>query len=413
VVTDNRWHHVALTYDEANTTLKIYLDGVLEDTLNTQSTTSLPAFTMSDEAAHTIELSSNTSADASIDDVRFWSTERTLAQIQDSMNEKLTGTEAGLEALWQFEDGTHANVVEDKTGKGHDATIDDTGTTSARIEESTLELNEGNIYIDDQPISGTAFGEDAEGDSIDYSVSSQPLNGTASILYGEWTYTPINEDISQPDQFIIRASDGQGGIREETILLRGENSVEGDSANNNLTGSSDGEVLLGRGGDDTLDGGLGSDILEGGTGDDTLIYDGTDLRVDGGEGYDTLQLLGTNEALDLTNLSADMFSGIEKIDMTGAGNNTLSLEANDLLDFSGDITQLLVVGDTSDYVDMGAAADWTLNSDSSFDLNGTTYNTDVSGLTTIGADSYVSYLSVGNLDMLILRPELLTPPVVN
>jgi hypothetical protein len=66
--------------------------------------------------------------------------------------------------------------------------------------------------------------------------------------------------------------------------------------------------------------------------------------VDGGTGVDTLKLSGANITLDLgavanqggsTPGSASRIEAIERIDLTGSGDNTLTLNVNDVQDVAG------------------------------------------------------------------------------
>ena len=135
----------------------------------------------------------------------------------------------------------------------------------------------------------------------------------------------------------------------------------GDSEANTLTGTADADVLVGGAGDDTLVGGGGADVLYGGSGDDTLVMTGDTVtalesafgaggnaeqlsRIDGGSGIDTLALDGANITLDLTAIanqgggSPSGFSrieSIERIDLTGTGDNTLVVGLRDVLDMAG------------------------------------------------------------------------------
>jgi FG-GAP repeat/RTX calcium-binding nonapeptide repeat (4 copies) len=133
----------------------------------------------------------------------------------------------------------------------------------------------------------------------------------------------------------------------------------GGDADDTLTGTSAGDVLVGGAGDDKLIGTGGPDVLYGGAGDDTFVLDRSNVkalsagfkrsagllaRLDGGTGIDTLKLSGANITLDLSAIanqggsrpsSASRIESIERIDLTGSGDNTLTLNVNDVQDVAG------------------------------------------------------------------------------
>jgi Ca2+-binding RTX toxin-like protein len=133
----------------------------------------------------------------------------------------------------------------------------------------------------------------------------------------------------------------------------------GGDADDTLAGSSAGDVLVGGAGNDTLIGNGGSDVLYGGAGDDTFVLDRSNVkalgagfkkraslfaRIDGGTGFDTLELSGADITLDLGVIanqggskpgSASRIEAIERIDLTGSGSNTLALNVNDVQDVAG------------------------------------------------------------------------------
>jgi hypothetical protein len=73
-------------------------------------------------------------------------------------------------------------------------------------------------------------------------------------------------------------------------------------------------------------------------------------KIDGGSGTDTLRLDGAGVILNLTTLSNNKIAGIEIIDITGSGNNFLSLDPRDLLDLSDTSNTLRVLGNAGDSV---------------------------------------------------------------
>lgn len=92
--------------------------------------------------------------------------------------------------------------------------------------------------------------------------------------------------------------------------------------------------------------------VQSGAGDDELVFVGavnglSQLHFDGGEGMDTLKLSGDGQSFSLMPGQIQV-SGVERIDISGAGNTTLTVPSN-LLDH----TDMLVVdGDAGDILDL-------------------------------------------------------------
>lgn len=136
-------------------------------------------------------------------------------------------------------------------------------------------------------------------------------------------------------------------------------SHQGTSGNNTLTGTGGADDMVGELGDDVLAGGGGADVLLGGAGDDVVrIGDAGFQRVDGGSGNDTLALGGAGMSLDLTGAIAARLRNIERIDLTGTGNNALVLSKLAALNLSGTSNTVRVLGDAGDSVDLQGAG-WT------------------------------------------------------
>jgi hypothetical protein len=171
-----------------------------------------------------------------------------------------------------------------------------------------------------------------------------------------------------------------------------DTSVDWLGTSGNDTRSDDGvaQTLVAGAGNDTLTATAAS-VLYGGAGDDTFIINNdvisalqnpmgaggntTQLaRIDGGSGMDTLVLVGGRVTLDLTRVAnpaasnpsgSSRINGVEIIDITGSGNNTLRLNLSDLLDMgsanlfqTNGHQQLMVKGNSGDTVEMMDKGSW-------------------------------------------------------
>ncbi len=99
-------------------------------------------------------------------------------------------------------------------------------------------------------------------------------------------------------------------------------------------------------------------LFDGGAGDDTLITSSaTFTRIAGGSGNDTLQLAGNGITLDLSAISDEALTGLEVIDISSSGGNTLSLNLAEVLSISDSTDKLRVFRENDDTVLIGGG--WT------------------------------------------------------
>ena len=123
------------------------------------------------------------------------------------------------------------------------------------------------------------------------------------------------------------------------------------------TGTANAETFIGNAGNDTLIGNGGADVMYGGSGNDIFVLTSDNVarlaagvtggqlaRIDGGSGIDTIKLAGGGVSLDLTTIAnqaggnpdgGSRLDSIERVDLTGSGNNTLRLAVKDVLDMGG------------------------------------------------------------------------------
>ncbi len=96
LLTQDKWHHVALV--KSGTTITLFVNGVQAFTQACAAN-----FALNDNYYWLGKIDNQ--FNGALDEVRFWSTARTQAQIQATMNTELTGTETGLLTYFDFNQG--------------------------------------------------------------------------------------------------------------------------------------------------------------------------------------------------------------------------------------------------------------------------------------------------------------------
>jgi Ca2+-binding RTX toxin-like protein len=160
----------------------------------------------------------------------------------------------------------------------------------------------------------------------------------------------------------------------------------GTAGHNTLTGTGAAEVFVGGRGSDTMTGNGGADVFRGGQGNDRIVVSSTSFfDADGGSGKDTLALAGANLTLDLTALADSKLSGIEVIDLSGFGNNLLTLDALEILNLSDTSNTLRVDGNTGDVINAGSG--WTQIGNAT--IGSQTYAQYINGVATLQVDTNI------------------------
>jgi hypothetical protein len=184
-------------------------------------------------------------------------------------------------------------------------------------------------------------------------------DGFADLIVGAREADP-NRKSSAGSSYVIFGGDFTGAVTQL-----------GTAGNDTLAGTTAAERFVAGQGNDILIGGGGADVFYGGAGDDTIRVPGLGFqRADGGSGFDTLALTGGGLNLNLANFRNQLDS-IERIDLTGSGDNTLTLLKRDMVNLSDTGNTLQVDGNAGDHYHF-ADSGWTQGADVT--LVGVTYH---------------------------------------
>lgn len=239
------------------------------------------------------------------------------------------------------------------------------------IDLVTLSAAEGFIIQGDETY-------DRAGDSVS-AAGDVNGDGFADLVVG--AYTGDDGGANAGEGYVIFG--GPAGF--DRVHLAG--ATDGDDT---LVGTGAEERLIGGRGNDTLVGNGGADVFVGGAGDDIIdIGNGSFFRVDGGEGNDTLVTTGS---FDFPTISDVMIRGIETIDITGGGVQSMNFNTTDVLAMGASNRNvlgtthdnvLMIEGDLGDSVGLiGLAAAGQANS------GGTAWNLyALNGLVVLAVDS--------------------------
>ena len=150
------------------------------------------------------DTSSGESFYGDIDEVRIWNVERTASQISDAKDGALNGDETGLVAYYNFQENSGTTANDSQTLSNNDGTISNATWTSGpdfsnlaysnSIPEATEQTVTGN---EDETLTITLTGNDADGDALTYTVKSEPSHGTVNQDYScDLDYDGANDYLS-------------------------------------------------------------------------------------------------------------------------------------------------------------------------------------------------------------------------
>ena len=199
----NTWHHLAYVVEEGILT-SIYIDGQAS-TINEPAAIELPSdFAIASFYGTTDAYSANFVG--RMDELRYWSTARTAAQINEWMNRELTGSELGLEAYWNFNDGS-GNRLSDMVG----------------IADGTLWNMEETDWVLDTPFGEAVSTTSTNKQSVPMEIFPNPFTSSTTIVF--------DMPAAGSAQLSIYNTTGQKVIAlRKTHLNAGKNTFEVDAS---------------------------------------------------------------------------------------------------------------------------------------------------------------------------------------
>jgi hypothetical protein len=169
----NVWVHVAVTYDAATTTMKLYRDGILISTNNAVSSYS------SENTFIGSHQGSSSFFQGNIDEVRIWNTALTQAQLKQNMYNGPANNASGLVAYYRCNDGSGSTLTSSCTNtSGLNGTLQNSPTWIASPVQFAI----------------NAISFDGTNDAVTIS-DDNTLDITTAITLEAWCYATKNSGI--------------------------------------------------------------------------------------------------------------------------------------------------------------------------------------------------------------------------
>ena len=329
-----------IAFNELLSNIQLEANGVLEDLLNTGvEVESVITMTVTDTTG--LSDSSTRSHIAAAEVIKLTATEEDV----------VTSDQEAIELGQTIAENPEMDIL-DLENKLADETLIIKLADIDLLDDNTLKIKGEDSQTDtvqfDDATDWTKSVNQEESDGVNYDVytGTNTANETITVY--------LDEDLQVIDSTVAGTS--------------GNDTLDGTADNDLIRGGAGDDELNGNAGNDVLFGGAGNDTFNGGEGDDTIAISGANFTsIDGGAGTDTISLIGDFD-FDLTLIDDAKISNIDEIDITGDGDNKLTLNYSDLLAINTS-DKLYVTGNNGDIVSLEGQT--SLGTET---LSGITYN---------------------------------------
>lgn len=292
---------------------------------------------------------SNGSGDAGTQ--RFTNGFTALKSLDTNADNQFTAADTAWNQLRVWVDANH----DGKTDAGELKTFAELGITAINLASNSQsgEVRDGNEVL-------------ARG------TFTQTVNGVATTkeaIAANFLANPAGSTVTQSGSGVVVATEAGAGntpaitafVSQNTLPTVNEVLNAATLNVRNLTGGAGADTLTGDAQANWLAGSLGADYFSAGAGDDVLLIDAADTLVDGGDGLDVAQVIGSQGVtLNLAQSSIEIAVGGEGNDVfIGGGRSTVFVRGgagNDVI-VGGAANDVLSGEDGDDLIDGGAGND--------------------------------------------------------
>lgn len=191
-VSQNAWYHIAVTIN--GPTLNMYVNGKLYVTTSltdTYSLTGTEVLTIATDYGNTVY------ANIKADEVRVWSTERSVAEIKTNMYKELAGNEAGLLSYYKMSNGSGASLSDNQISGSYGGVLSGgyTWVASGAFADNrnALDFDGSNDYVD----CGNSASVQRNGtQSFTLEAWVKPTGGIWVSVISKFVHTASNEGYS-------------------------------------------------------------------------------------------------------------------------------------------------------------------------------------------------------------------------